>query len=317
MALVCDGEARARAGGRVPARAAHEGRGGRRARRLRRRARGAHATSAARAPPPARSTSTATATATKGARRCCRRRRARWRRSACRCCLRLQRELPTARHGLVDALAALGLDVARPLDAARAARARSASVRRGGARSAALRSRRSIGWSALRPLFGVRTVAQTLMKLLDPLGCARARRRRLPRAVSARRRRRRWRRSAARGLCVQALGGLPEAAPGKIVRVCRAGGEPQTIDLRALAAFADAPAQPTRTPPRRRRRPRSTAPRSPAADAAAMRTRPPPPPRTAPPRRARRRLRSPPPPTPRRVLASGAARAVAARLVDA
>ena len=83
--------------------------------------------------------------------------------------LRLQRELPTGRHGLVDALAALGLDVARPLDAARAAAAL------GGGRVAAIDLacyapplERLV---ALRPLFGVRTVAQTLMKLLDPLGC--------------------------------------------------------------------------------------------------------------------------------------------------
>ena len=41
-------------------------------------------------------------------------------------------------------------------------------------------------------------------------------------------------------LCVQALGGLPEASPGKIVRVCRPGGAPQTIDLRALPAVGAA-----------------------------------------------------------------------------
>jgi anthranilate phosphoribosyltransferase len=88
---------------------------------------------------------------------------------------------------------------------------------------------------ALRPLLGVRTVAQTLMKLVDPLGCA-------TRAVGVFHAP--YLRSTAQalaalgraGLCVQALGGLPEAAAGKIVRVCRAGGEPETIDLRALPA---------------------------------------------------------------------------------
>jgi anthranilate phosphoribosyltransferase len=38
------------------------------------------------------------------------------------------------------------------------------------------------------------------------------------------------------GLCVQALGGLPEAAPGKIVRAL-----PANIDLRALAAPLEDP----------------------------------------------------------------------------
>jgi anthranilate phosphoribosyltransferase len=150
--------------------------------------------------------------------------------------LRLQRELPTARHGLVESLAALGLDVARPLDGPRA--------------QAALAT---IGVAAidlpqycapldrlvaLRPLLGVRTVAQTLMKLLDPLGCA-------TRAVGVFHAA--YLPSTARalaalgrgGLCVQALGGLPEAAAGKIVRVCDPGGEPRIVDLRALPSASD------------------------------------------------------------------------------
>jgi anthranilate phosphoribosyltransferase len=147
--------------------------------------------------------------------------------------LRLQRELPTARHGLVPALAALGLDLARPLDAARAAAALSAG------RVAALDLPTYAApldrLVALRPLFGVRTVAQTLMKLLDPLGCrARAvgvfHAPYLPSTATA------LAALGRDGWCVQALGGLPESSPGKIVRVCRAGGEPQTIDLRALPA---------------------------------------------------------------------------------
>ena len=149
--------------------------------------------------------------------------------------LRLQRELSTARHGLVGALAALGLDVTRPLDAARA------SAALGGVRVAAIDLRRYAApldrLVLLRPLFGVRTVAQTLMKLLDPLACdARAvgvfHAPYLPSTASA------LAALGRSGLCVQALGGLPEASPGKILRVCRAGGAPETIDLRALEAIA-------------------------------------------------------------------------------
>jgi anthranilate phosphoribosyltransferase len=92
---------------------------------------------------------------------------------------------------------------------------------------------------ALRPLFGVRTVAQTLMKLLDPLS-AEARvvgvfhAPYLPSTAAALAER------AGASLCVQALGGLPEASPGKIVRVCRPGVAPETIDLRALVDPTDA-----------------------------------------------------------------------------
>jgi anthranilate phosphoribosyltransferase len=143
--------------------------------------------------------------------------------------LRLQLDLPTARHGLVEALTALGLDGARGLDAPRA-RTALATVRVGvlDLRRYAAPLDRLVG---LRPLFGVRTVAQTLMKLVDPLGCeARAvgvfhapYLQSTAKALAA---------LGRRGLCVQALGGLPEASPGKIVRVCAAGDEPQTVDLR-------------------------------------------------------------------------------------
>ena len=147
--------------------------------------------------------------------------------------LRLQRELPTARHGLVAALAAVGLDVTRPLDAARATAAlATAGVAALDLPTYLLPLDRLVG---LRPLFGVRTVAQTLMKLIDPLACrARAvgvfHAPYLPSTAAA------LAALGRDGLCVQALGGLPEAHPGKIVRVCPAGGAPQTIDLRALPA---------------------------------------------------------------------------------
>lgn len=147
--------------------------------------------------------------------------------------LRLQLHSSTARHGLTAALAALGLDVARPLDGPRAQRA----LERG--RVAALDLGRYCApldrLVELRPLLGVRTVAQTLMKLVDPLRCeARAvgvfHAPYLPSTAQA------LAALGRAGLCVQALGGLPEAAPGKIVRVCRPGGEPQTLDLRPLAS---------------------------------------------------------------------------------
>ncbi|MGZ3443341.1 MAG: hypothetical protein ACXVDD_27660, partial [Polyangia bacterium] len=117
--------------------------------------------------------------------------------------LRLQRDLPTARHGLVDALAALGLDLSRPLDGPRATAALDRT------RVAALDLPRYLlpldRLVALRPLLGVRTVAQTLMKLLDPLGCeARAlgvfHAPYLPSTAGA------LAALGRRGLCVQALG---------------------------------------------------------------------------------------------------------------
>ncbi len=147
--------------------------------------------------------------------------------------LRLQRELPTARHGLVAALTALGLNVARPLDAARAVATLAAG--RVAAIDLPTYAAPLDRLVALRPLFGVRTVAQTLMKLLDPLGCrARAvgvfHAPYLPSTAMA------LAALGRDGWCVQALGGLPEASPGKIVRVCRPGGAPETIDLRELPA---------------------------------------------------------------------------------
>jgi anthranilate phosphoribosyltransferase len=46
--------------------------------------------------------------------------------------------------------------------------------------------------------------------------------------------------SPARGLAVQALGGLPEARPGKLVRVAYANApEPVPLDLRSLAGAPD------------------------------------------------------------------------------
>jgi anthranilate phosphoribosyltransferase len=145
--------------------------------------------------------------------------------------LRLQVDQPHQRHGLVESLAALGLDVGAALDGPRAARAL-ASI--GVAAIDLPRYCPSLATLvALRPLFGVRTVAQTLMKLLDPLAAS-ARvvgvfhAPYLPSTAAALAER------AGTSLCVQALGGLPEAAPGKMVRVCRPGGTPETIDLRAL-----------------------------------------------------------------------------------
>jgi anthranilate phosphoribosyltransferase len=147
--------------------------------------------------------------------------------------LRLQIVLPTARHGLSEALAGLGVDCARPLDAARAQRG--LERLRVGVIDLPRYCAPLDRLVGLRPLFGVRTVAQTLMKLLDPLHCStRAvgvfHAPYLPSTAQA------LATLGRAGLCVQALGGLPEAAPGKIVRVCRAGGEPQTLDLRALEA---------------------------------------------------------------------------------
>jgi anthranilate phosphoribosyltransferase len=147
---------------------------------------------------------------------------------------------PTARHGLGPALTALGLDSARPLDPARAA----AALTDGGLGVIDLGTscpplKRLVD---LRPLFGRRTVAQTLMKLLDPLRAAA----RLVGVFHAP-----YLESTARALtqiaaspalCVQALGGLPEATAGKLLRAC-SGGEPFTLDLRALDAVPFAATQ--------------------------------------------------------------------------
>ncbi|HZS36208.1 MAG TPA: hypothetical protein VFF06_05250 [Polyangia bacterium] len=148
--------------------------------------------------------------------------------------LRCELGSPTSRHGLQAALAALGVDLARPLDADRAR----ASLERErlavldlGAYCPPLKQ-----LVALRPKLGLRTVAQTLMKLVNPLGASR----RLvgvfhapylaPTAGAL------ARLGVERAVCVQALGGLPEAAPGKIVRISYSDAiEPSGIDLRAFA----------------------------------------------------------------------------------
>jgi anthranilate phosphoribosyltransferase len=151
--------------------------------------------------------------------------------------LRLQRHSPTARHGLVPALAAIGFDIERPFDSARAAHLL-ATAQLGVLDLEAYCPALS-RLVALRPLFGVRTVAQTLMKLLDPFACAAQlvgvfHAPYLPSTAKALATRGRL-----RALCVQALGGLPEAAPSKIVRVCAATDEaPRVIDLRALSPVA-------------------------------------------------------------------------------
>jgi anthranilate phosphoribosyltransferase len=143
-----------------------------------------------------------------------------------------------ARHGLAAALGALGLDLARPLTPARAARALAAG------RLAVVDLQPTCPplarLLALRPLLGVRTVAQTLSKLLDPLSAS-ARvvgvfhSPFLPSTATAL-----ARVSPARGLAVQALGGLPEARPGKLVRVAYANApEPVPLDLRSLAGAPD------------------------------------------------------------------------------
>jgi anthranilate phosphoribosyltransferase len=155
--------------------------------------------------------------------------------------LRVQLDNAYARHGLVPSLRALGLDVAQPFSRARATQAL-AQTKLGVLDLAAYCEPLS-RLVALRPLFGVRTVAQTLMKLVDPMrataqlvGVFHAPY--LPataQAMSAMGR--------ARALCVQALGGLPEPAPGKIVRVCAAGeAEPRVIDLRQLGDASPAEA---------------------------------------------------------------------------
>jgi anthranilate phosphoribosyltransferase len=158
--------------------------------------------------------------------------------------LRADLASPTARHGLGETLAVLGLDRARPLDPARAA----AALTDGGVGVLDLGAYAPplLRLVELRPLFGRRTVAQTLTKLLDPLGASA----RLigvfhaPYLIST------ARAAALRGgppaLCVQALGGLPEATPGKLLRACATASlEPYTIDLRALPVTdgddADAP----------------------------------------------------------------------------
>lgn len=148
--------------------------------------------------------------------------------------LRVDRRNPYAKHELDAQLAALGVDLSRPLDLPRALAA--LSTVGVGVVDLAAYSPELAQLIALRPLFGVRTVAQTLCKLLDPMGaqrhlCGVFHAPYLPstaRALAA---------LGRRGLCVQALGGLPEPQPGKVARVMRPGdAEPVTIDLRAATA---------------------------------------------------------------------------------
>jgi anthranilate phosphoribosyltransferase len=152
-------------------------------------------------------------------------------------CLGVDGASPFARHGLDGALAALGLGGA--LSPERAAR----DLARAGfaAWDLALACPPLAALMALRPLLGVRSVAQTLAKLVSPTGAAR----RLvgivhapylePTAAAL------GRLGVARGLAVQALGGLPEARPGRIARVAWSSLPRATsVDLRPFAAD-DAP----------------------------------------------------------------------------
>jgi anthranilate phosphoribosyltransferase len=145
--------------------------------------------------------------------------------------LRADLDNPKAKHGLREALAALGIAPSRTTaEAAQALASRRVALLDLPDYCPALHRLVS-----LRPLLGVRTVAQTLMKTLTPLRVsARAigvfHAPYLPSAAQA---------MAELGeketLCVQALGGLPEASPGKIVRVARASApEPVSLDLRFL-----------------------------------------------------------------------------------
>lgn len=150
--------------------------------------------------------------------------------------LRADLDALTAKHGLAAILAGLGLDRTRSLDAPRAAAALGhlgIAVLDLPAYAPALK--RLVD---LRLLFGRRTVAQTLTKLLDPLSaaarllgvfhapylCSTAAAAALVGGAPA--------------LCVQAIGGLPEAAPGKLVRAASSilpTGSPYTLDFRGLA----------------------------------------------------------------------------------
>jgi anthranilate phosphoribosyltransferase len=139
---------------------------------------------------------------------------------------------PFARHGLRGGLAAIGLQ--GELGVERAAR----DLTRTGVAACDLGYgcpplRRLVD---LRPLLGVRTVAQTLAKLVSS---SRAAHRLIgafhapyvvPMAETLS-----LLPGIERGLVVQALGGLPEARPGKLVRVADAGGDTtRTLDLRGL-----------------------------------------------------------------------------------
>jgi anthranilate phosphoribosyltransferase len=139
--------------------------------------------------------------------------------------LRAEVDSPWARHGLREALP---LPPQSPAEAAATLEKVGVAVL-----DLAAYSPQLARLTSLRALFGRRTVAQTLCKLLDPLGASA----RLVGVFHAPYLTSTWEALSAlgrRGLCVQALGGLPEAAPGKIVRAL-----PANLDLRSLDVPAD------------------------------------------------------------------------------
>jgi anthranilate phosphoribosyltransferase len=141
--------------------------------------------------------------------------------------LRTELASPWAKHGLADSLPPAAPDGAA---AARALASLKLAVLDLPSYAPALARLVS-----LRALFGRRTVAQTLCKLIDPLRCARHlvgvfHAPYLPSTFAA------LETLSRKGLCVQALGGLPEATPGKIVRAL-----PANLDLRSLPSGAAPP----------------------------------------------------------------------------
>jgi anthranilate phosphoribosyltransferase len=170
--------------------------------------------------------------------------------------LRVELASPFAKHGMPQALEALGLDRSAPLDIARATRALS------GGQLAVLdlqdyapALKRLVD---LRPLLGVRTVGQTLMKLLDPLqasarlvGVFHA-----PYLVATAEAMALV--APSRGVCVQALGGLPEPLLGKRLRHCYADQlEPASLDWREAGSEGGNPA-PSLAPPEAETNPAAT-----------------------------------------------------------
>jgi anthranilate phosphoribosyltransferase len=152
--------------------------------------------------------------------------------------LRVDLQNPYAKHGLAESLAAA--DFRGMLDVARAER--DLRERRLAALDLATYCAPLERLCRLRPQFGVRTVAQTLCKLLDPLRASA----RLAGVFHAP-----YLEPTARALAlvasspatvVQALGGLPEASGGKLLPVAYASApEPVKLDFRATAP-ADAAA---------------------------------------------------------------------------
>jgi anthranilate phosphoribosyltransferase len=148
--------------------------------------------------------------------------------------LRSELASPWAKHGLGGACASLGLRASSSTgEAARALKDRGVALL-----DLADYSPELARLTALRALFGRRTVAQTLCKLLDPLSAG-ARlvgvfhAPYLPSTALA------LAALGRAGVCVQALGGLPEAQPGKILRA-----EPGSIDLRSLDPIGPSPGPP-------------------------------------------------------------------------